>query len=375
MQLLSNFYDYLYNNTSGEIRYSMFSNILETVPKNCERIQDKEIDMSSAIVQTVKQFCDANKNKSSTYAISLSGGVDSMVLATIVKGLGYSVVALHINYNNRPETKSEQIFLEKWCHYNDIRLYIKEIRDLTRSNSKRSDYEAITKQIRFTFYKSILEDEDLEFILLAHHRDDIVENVFANVCRARYILNLAVIKETSEIEGVTICRPLIDYYKDDILKFAATHGTPYFKDTTPDWSVRGKYRNNIEPAIKDAFTHTVKDNLIQLGHQSDEWNSLVEAEILRPFIDAVEYNPYSVRFNIERWLNHPHCFWMQILMRIFHRYKTNTPSRKSVQNFMNNLALDTCQNIALTNTTKCLLKNGWITIEFIELFKRFNPAV
>ena len=373
--MLSNIYDYLYNNTSGEIRYSTFSNILETVPKNCKRIQEIEIDVSSAIVQTVKRFCDANKNITNTYAISLSGGVDSMVLATIMKTLGYHVVALHINYNNRPETKSEQIFLEKWCHYNDIRLYIKEIRDLTRSNSKRSDYEAITKQIRFTFYKSVLQDENLEFILLAHHRDDIVENIFANVCRARYILNLAVIKETSEIEGVTICRPLIDYYKDDILKFATTYGTPCFKDTTPDWSVRGKYRNNIEPAIKDAFTHTVKDNLIQLGQQSDEWNSLVEAEILRPFLDAVEYNPYSIRFNIERWLYHPHCFWMQVFMRIFHRYMTNSPSRKSVQNFMNNLTLDTCQNIALTNTTKCRLKNGWITIEFIELFKRYNPTL
>ena len=370
--MISTIYEYLYNTTSGEISYKIFENILETVPKNCKRIQDMEIDMSSMVVQSVKRFCDANKNKTRTYAISLSGGIDSMVLATIVKVLGYSVVALHINYNNRPETKSEQIFLEKWCHYNDIRLHIKEIRDLTRSTTKRSDYEALTKQIRFAFYTSVLQDEDLEFILLAHHRDDIVENVFANVCRARYILNLAVIKETSEIEGVTICRPLIDHYKDDIIKFAAKNGTPYFKDTTPDWSVRGKYRNIIAPAIEETFTQAVKDNLVQLGRQSDEWNALVEGQILQPFLYAVEYNPYSVRFNIEHWLNHPHCFWMQVFMRIFHRYKTNSPSRKSVQNFMNNLALNTCQNIALTNTTKSRLKNGSVTIEFIELFKQFN---
>ena len=226
--MISTIYEYLYNTTSGEISYSIFGKILETVPKNRKRIQDTDICMTSRVTQSVKRFCDANKNKTNTYAISLSGGIDSMVLATIVKALGYSVVALHINYNNRPETKSEQIFLEKWCHYNDIRLYIKEIKDLTRSTTKRSDYEALTKQIRFAFYTSVLQDEDLEFILLAHHRDDIVENVFANVCRARYILNLAVIKETSEIEGVTICRPLIDHYKDDIINFAKRNDTPYF---------------------------------------------------------------------------------------------------------------------------------------------------
>ena len=67
MQMISTIYEYLYNTTSGEISYKIFENILETVPKNCKRIQDMEIDMSSMVVQSVKRFCDANKNKTSTY--------------------------------------------------------------------------------------------------------------------------------------------------------------------------------------------------------------------------------------------------------------------------------------------------------------------
>lgn len=363
MQTINYIYNYLYNTPRGGIDYSIFSNILEIIPDNNIKISESNYNLDNPLLKSISEFC--NKANCKTFAISLSGGVDSMVLATIVKYLGYNIVALHINYNNRKETKSEQIFLEKWCHYNDIRLYVKEITDIKRETSKRSHYEALTKEIRFNFYKEILEKEGLGYILLAHHRDDIVENVFANVCRSRYILDLAVIRESSTIDGVTICRPMIDYYKDVIYDFSNKYNVPYFKDTTPKWSVRGKYRDIIAPAIEDTFGQKVKDNLIELGRQSDEWNMLVEKEILKPFLDNVEYTDKSVRFNIEKWIGHPMCFWTQVFMRLFYRYGKNCPSRRSVQNFMNNLALDTCLNIAITNNTRCRLKNNWITIEFI----------
>ena len=354
---------YVYNYLCKNIDYNVYSEILEYVPQNTKKIIESNYHIDNTLVKTIKLFC--SKANSKTFAISLSGGVDSMVLASIVKYLGYNIVALHINYNNRKETKSEQIFLEKWCHYNDIHLYVKEITDIKRENSKRSHYEAITKEIRFNFYKEILEKEGLGYILLAHHRDDIVENVFANVCRARYILDLAVIRESSTIDGVTICRPMIDYYKDIVYTFAHENSVPYFKDTTPKWSVRGKYRDVIAPAIEDTFGEKVKNNLIELGRQSDEWNILVEREILKPFLDTVEYTDKSVRFNIEKWISHPMCLWTQVFMRIFYRYGKNCPSRRSVQNFRNNLAVDTCLNIAITNNTRCRLKNNWIAIEFI----------
>lgn len=364
MQTISYIYNYLYNTPRGDgIDYSIFNRILEIVPDSNMKITDNNYTVNSPLLKSVSNFC--SKANCKTFAISLSGGVDSMVLATIVKYLGYDVIALHINYNNREETKSEQIFLEKWCHYNDIRLYVKEITDIKRDNSKRSHYEAVTKEIRFNFYKEILKKESLGYILLAHHKDDIVENVFANVCRSRYILDLAVIRESSTIDGVTICRPMIEYYKDVIYNFAHEYSVPYFKDTTPKWSVRGKYRDIIAPAIEDTFTQNVKDNLIELGRQSDEWNQLVNQEIIKPFLDSVEYTDKSVRFNIEKWIGHPMCFWTQVFMRLFYRYGKNCPSRRSVQNFMNNLALDTCLNIAITNNTRCRLKNNWITIEFI----------
>ena len=58
--MISTIYEYLYNTTSGEICYSIFEKILETVPENRKRIQDMDIDMMTGIVQSVKRFCDNN---------------------------------------------------------------------------------------------------------------------------------------------------------------------------------------------------------------------------------------------------------------------------------------------------------------------------
>ena len=66
-------------------------------------------------------------------AVSLSGGVDSMVLAMILKQLGYVVIALHINYGNRPEANAEASFLEAWCRKHDIACEIKNMNNETDS--------------------------------------------------------------------------------------------------------------------------------------------------------------------------------------------------------------------------------------------------
>ena len=85
-----------------------------------------------------------------------------------------------------------------------LNCFVKTIKDLKRENTKRSDYEVITKKIRFDFYKEIMAKEAIDQILVGHHKDDIVENIFANVCRGRYILDLAVIKEFTTMNNINI---------------------------------------------------------------------------------------------------------------------------------------------------------------------------
>tara|TARA_Y100000768_G_scaffold256872_1_gene195293 strand:+ start:221 stop:1345 length:1125 start_codon:yes stop_codon:yes gene_type:complete len=370
------FLDLVYKYSLYNLNYLKFKDVLEFVPTNTEKIVNQTFNKEYFIDNCIRNFCEKNNknNKNNKFCISLSGGVDSMVLATIMRILGCELIGVHINYNNRDETLLEQQFLEEWCKYNDIKLYVKTIENIKRANTKRSDYEYITKNIRLDFYKEVLNKENLDLILLAHHKDDIVENIFANVCRGRYILDLAVIKEYTTMNNINIGRPLIEFYKQSILEFAEKYQVPYFKDTTPDWSVRGKYRRRIYPLIEDAFTKNVKDNLIGLSVQSYEWNELIKEDIIKPFMNKVKFtfdiNECYVEFNITKYKNYPLCFWNVVLMNVFNQSGYNCPSRKGIQNFMNNINKDMCThnvNISISNNCKCSLKNDNIKLEFNKL--------
>ncbi|ALH23033.1 tRNA-Ile-lysidine synthase [Chrysochromulina ericina virus CeV-01B] len=364
-------YNLIYNDKLYNIDFDKYKNILEYVPNVQLKIQEQNI-ADEEIMKKISEFCKLLDNKK--VLVSLSGGVDSMVLITILHWLDFDIVAGHINYNNRNETTIEEEFLQQWCLFNNIKLYIKNINNIKRSTIKRSEYELITKNMRLDFYKEIIATENIDYVLLAHHKDDIIENVFANICRGRNYLDLAVIREHTTISEIKIGRPMINYYKTAIYEFAHKYQVPYFLDTTPKWSIRGKYRDVISPAIEDAFQKNVKENLISISDQADQWNSLIEKQIIQPFIEKIKINlidnKTSIEFNIEKYINYPIAFWSVVFMNLFNQFGSKAPSKKSIQTFINTIKYRVRQNhshkynITLCNNNKCTIKNYNVTIEF-----------
>jgi tRNA(Ile)-lysidine synthetase-like protein len=352
--------------------YNNYEDVLEYVPSNQKQIRNQCIKHED-LIDTIKQYCD--EKRSMKYVVSLSGGVDSMVLISILHFLRFDVVGIHINYNNRKEGVSEMRFLEEWCAFNKILLYTKSINKIIRFNMKRTDYELQTKQIRFDFYKEVCKKEKSSYVLLGHHKDDIVENVFANVCRGRNMLDLAVIKKDSIINDVHIGRPMINYYKDIVYDFAHRNQIPYFKDSTPKWSVRGKYRNIIYPSIEDAFTKNVKENLIRLSAQSQQWNELIYQSIITPFISSIvietnENKNKILQFNIEQFVDYPMCFWNIVFNDIFNKYGYKSPSQKGILSVITtikkNISMEdhTPHKVSLSKECICIVQSFNILLEF-----------
>jgi len=61
-----------------------------------------------------------NAREHPAMAVSLSGGVDSMVIAKLLTALspthgGFRTVACHIDYANRPESGAEADYVRQWC--------------------------------------------------------------------------------------------------------------------------------------------------------------------------------------------------------------------------------------------------------------------
>ena len=308
------------------------------------------------------------------YCISLSGGIDSMVLMDILHRRGKEIIAVHINYNNRDESKMEEDFLREYCESKNITFLCHSF-NFKRGSIKRSDYESLTKQIKFKLYKSILGEYNLNYILLAHHKDDIIENIFTNFCRGENFLNLSVIKYSNIIMDVNIVRPLINYYKSDIYDYAHFYQVPYFLDTTPDWSVRGKFRRAILPKLFDTFSGPtgLKNNLLSIAKESDEWGSLIQSRFIDKYYLLIIFTETVAEMPIvtdnEDYSEFPMCFWNIVIGKVFHKFGKCAPSRKSLELFMTALKNKNNNNhfqLLLKHGSKLRIVNQIIKINFNE---------
>ena len=188
------------------------------MPDNSKQIiKNNPYDITKNIIKEIHTYC--KNKKTSTFVVSLSGGVDSMVIASIIHFLGYKTICIHINYNNREESHKESEFVIKWLKLNNIQYVFENIEHLKRGSINRNYYEEQTKKIRFDSYKKTFIDypEAKNTVMLGHHKDDVIENVFNNVCRGRNILELPVMAMENEINGVIIARPMINLFNKKYL--------------------------------------------------------------------------------------------------------------------------------------------------------------
>ena len=275
-------------------------------------------------------------------AISLSGGVDSMVLATVLKRLSeekseskasplFSVVATHVDYANRPESAAESAFVSDWCARRGVACVARRAdANLRRGATPREEYEAKSRAIRYDLYKEQMAIHGFPAVFVGHHEGDVQENVIANVMRGASALDLNGMRPEGVVEGVAIWRPMLGLPKEAIYDFAHAFGTPYFLDTTPRWSTRGKLRNQLVPLLSDVFGAGVMGNLKKLGDDAEELREMVESKVFAPFRRAIRSSDAGAYADLGAFEAEGRFFWREALRGFCHGIGVGAMTDKSV---------------------------------------------
>jgi tRNA(Ile)-lysidine synthetase-like protein len=256
--------------------------------------------------------------------LSLSGGVDSMVLLYILHHMRLrkeidEVVAIHIDYCNRDMSKYEANMAEFFCKYLNIPFYKREITHVQRNDNtvSRTVYESHTKKCRFNAYKYTVERHDLDVVMLGHHAGDRGENILLNTMGGD-ILGLHTMQEFRKIDDVNIGRPLIGTVKSDIYDIAHYNEIPYSIDTTKESCLRGVIRKIVMPELRKIKPNVDKE-LNDMGVQSDMWAECIDAMIINPIIDTVQICKYGFVIPFEeRYTTIPTIAWSRIMVRVYH---------------------------------------------------------
>nr|WP_315025870.1 tRNA lysidine(34) synthetase TilS [uncultured Chryseobacterium sp.] len=198
-----------------------------------------------------------------TFLLAVSGGADSMVLASLFKdlredlqGTEYSFQVAHINYKLRGEDSNlDQKVVQDFCEKNHIKFHLYEVSE--KDQKPENSIQLWARELRYRFFEKIQEKEKLTFLVTAHHLNDQLETFIINLSKASGINGLSGIPSNDN----HILRPLLNFSKKEIYRFAENKNIEFREDISNKKNdyLRNKIRNEIVPKLLETNDHFLEN--------------------------------------------------------------------------------------------------------------------
>lgn len=215
------------------------------------------------------------QSQQKTYLLAVSGGVDSMVLADLFRVLGVRFEVAHVNYHLRNEDSNlDQKLVFDFCERHKIPFHLYEVS--AKDKKPENSIQNWAREVRYQFFRKIQKEQNLEYLVTAHHLNDQLETFIINLSKASGIKGLSGIPSNEN----NIIRPLLNFSKDEIYEFAKESQIEFREDISNQKTdyLRNKVRHNVVPKlldINDNFLQNFSKSMEILNQTKDVLNDLV----------------------------------------------------------------------------------------------------
>lgn len=209
--------------------------------------------------------------------VTLSGGADSVALASALVALGYNCVAAHCNFHLRgDESDRDQQHAQDIAKALGIPCYTVHFDVAGQQARTGESVEMACRTLRYDYFERLRSEIGAQAIAVAHHRDDNAETMMLNMLRGTGIAGLT----GMEPKRGYIVRPMLDCTRSEIEQYLHECGLPYVTDSTNlsnDYR-RNKIRNRILPSINEEFpdsAESIKSTMDVLREQYRFYNRMI----------------------------------------------------------------------------------------------------
>lgn len=185
------------------------------------------------------------------FLVAASGGPDSMALLDLMRRLpgDFKLYAAHLDHQLRNDSQKESQVLRAYCHKYQLPLYESV---WPKSLHPENGLEAAARDYRYGFLFEVARQVKADYLLTAHHGDDLLENILLKLIRSGIPREMNSLKPVSQRGAVKLVRPLLSVGKADLLDYAEKQGLEYVQDETnfEGITVRNRLRQEVVPLLK-----------------------------------------------------------------------------------------------------------------------------
>lgn len=244
-------------------------------------------------------------NKGDRILVALSGGVDSMVLAELLRRGGYDIAFAHCNFHLRgKESDGDEHFVREYAERVGVKLFVRQFDTLDFVENNKVSVEMAARELRYAWFNDLINANEhissteshvhpvistersewrnllFDKLALAHHADDQIETFFINLLRGSGIKGL---KAMQPRNGMYI-RPLLWASREEIKSFAIENGIQWREDSTNNDTVylRNKIRHELMPAfdsIKPEAREKILESVNHLASENQLYRELLKEKI------------------------------------------------------------------------------------------------
>ncbi len=210
------------------------------------------------MLNAFKNFISVNKliRPHEKVLVTVSGGIDSMVMAYLFLKSEIAFEIAHCNFNLRGrESEQDELFVKDFCHTNNIKCHCKRFDTLTHAEKNKISTQMAARELRYNWFNELCHINAIDLIATAHHQNDVAETMLINMVKGTGIAGIHGILSKQN----NIIRPLLFSHKNEITDYANTNLIKYREDSSnlKDTYWRNKIRHHVLPVLEELNQNSI----------------------------------------------------------------------------------------------------------------------
>ncbi len=247
-----------------------------------------------------------------------------------------------VNYHKRKESIIEEESVRKYCKNNNIVFHLLDTTGMTYEGN----FQSWARLIRYDFFADIINKRNLDEVLVAHQKDDLIETYIFQKNR-KGIYSYYGINKVSNYKNIVIRRPLLNYRKKELEIYCINNNVPYFIDSS---NLKNDYsRNVIRHTIVEKMNEKEINDIIEEINNKNQYEESINKA-------SNEYIKKSDKYIIDEFKLLPLDIQERIVFCLVSKYK-NRLSKRETNSIIDFITSSNASGIKTINKEVSLIKN------------------